>query len=324
MTKQGVITVVSIDAISQLPIKNVEYLIIDYDTHELVEKLSTNENGSATSSLLDYGKTYVIRQHRVKPPYDYSKEVEQLLTIDNEIHHFIAEHSWLDYIKEVSRTADGELIIREVYIPVPTILQKPELPNGCEITSLTAVLNYYGYSVTKTEMSDDFLPKQPFVYRDGKLYGADPYLAYSGNPRNSYGTGSANYGGWFTYPPPVIEAAKKYIMSSEGVHSAVDISGSDPEDIIELLNQGIPVVTWMTLDLDEPRFLGYSWYLHDSEIIFNPPVNLHATVINGYVDDRLHVMDPLKGQVIYDANTFFNSYDALGSHAMIVVNQIHD
>ncbi|MEN2465771.1 C39 family peptidase [Ornithinibacillus sp. JPR2-1] len=33
------------------------------------------------------------------------------------------------------------------------MMQKPELPNGCEITSLTSVLNYYDYQVSKTNMA---------------------------------------------------------------------------------------------------------------------------------------------------------------------------
>lgn len=35
--------------------------------------------------------------------------------------------------------------------------QNPELPTGCEITSLTSVLNYYGCNVDKTTMADVYL-----------------------------------------------------------------------------------------------------------------------------------------------------------------------
>ena len=44
-----------------------------------------------------------------------------------------------------------------VQIDVPVILQNPELPNGCEITSLTEVLQYLGFQVTHTEMAG-YLP----------------------------------------------------------------------------------------------------------------------------------------------------------------------
>ncbi len=49
--------------------------------------------------------------------------------------------------------------VDKVFIPIETILQLPELPNGCEITSLTTLLTFYGYEVTKTVMADKYLPK---------------------------------------------------------------------------------------------------------------------------------------------------------------------
>ena len=44
-------------------------------------------------------------------------------------------------------------------IPVRHIAQNPELPTGCEITSLTMVLNYLGYNVSKTYMADNYLDR---------------------------------------------------------------------------------------------------------------------------------------------------------------------
>ena len=45
---------------------------------------------------------------------------------------------------------------------------------------------------------------------------------------------------------------------------------------------------------------------------------LHCMVIYGYVGDKLYVMDPLEGSMIYDADTLFKSYESLGSRAMFV------
>ena len=33
-----------------------------------------------------------------------------------------------------------------ILLPVPQILQNPELPNGCEITSCCEVLHYLGFA----------------------------------------------------------------------------------------------------------------------------------------------------------------------------------
>lgn len=198
----------------------------------------------------------------------------------------------------------------ELYLPVPLVLQHPALPNGCEITSLTAVLRYYKYDVTHTTMSDVYLPRQPFVRRNGELYGANPYVAYVGNPRDQQS-------GFFCYAPPIVEAARRYLAAVKGVHTAFDVSGSTWRQLINYLDEGIPVVAWVTEDLEKIR-PGFAWRLIDSGDYYSAPGNLHAVVINGYSGEYLHVMDPVRGQVRYNAGDFFAAYYALGSHAVIV------
>ncbi|MCQ6276687.1 C39 family peptidase [Bacillus sp. V3B] len=197
----------------------------------------------------------------------------------------------------------------ELYIPVDTVLQYPELPHGCEITSLTAILNYYGYNVSKTEMSDTYLPKQPFKRVGDQLYGANPFKAYAGEPRSTEG--------FFAYAPPIVEAANRYFEDIGEDNRSIDISGSSRQEMMELLDQGIPVVIWVTLDLSQP-ILSESWHFHDSKEYFLAPSNLHSVVLNGYSGNLVHVMDPLKGHISHDANTFFHSYEALGSQALMI------
>lgn len=68
-----------------------------------------------------------------------------------------------------------------ILLPVPQILQNPELPNGCEITSCCEVLHYLGFAPDKCELADYYLP------RSAQWYGADPDEVYSPGrwqPRN--------------------------------------------------------------------------------------------------------------------------------------------
>jgi uncharacterized protein YvpB len=197
----------------------------------------------------------------------------------------------------------------DVYIPIKTVLQKPELPNGCEVTSLTAVLNYYGYNITKTEMSDHYLPKQSFQKIEGKLYGPNPYKAYAGDPRLT--------SGYFAFVPPIVEAANKYLHSIGQDLHAVDISGSSREVIMELLSKENPIVIWVTLDLTKP-VLNKSWYFYDTNEYFQAPSNLHVVVLNGFSNGKVHAMNPLEGQVSYDADAFFQTYSDMGSHALMI------
>ena len=204
----------------------------------------------------------------------------------------------------------GELGTENVYIPINPLMQEPELPNGCEIVSLTALLNYFGYDVSKTTMADQYLPKQAFRLIDGKIYGPNPYIAYAGNPR------SKKFG-WYSFAPPIVEAADRYMATQTNKMKAINISGSSKEKILSLLNNGVPVVIWITLDLSKPTLNGH-WYLNDTGQYYKAYTNLHVVVLNGYKEDVVHVMNPLKGQVEYNMDAFFKSYEEMGKHAVVL------
>ena len=263
------------------------------------------------SAPIDYGISCEIWQTDVPLPYKINDEKKSIIIGQDEI-QIENRNIWREYIKDIEPLEDGDIKVREVNIPLETLMQNPELPNGCEITSLTAVLNYYGFDAEKTVMADDYLPKVPFYYKGKKLYGADPNKAYAGDPR-------LKQGGFFSYAPPIVEAADNYFNDYGGGYRPLDISLSQEDEIISYLKEGVPVVIWVTLDLTEPR-INYSWYFHETGEYFDAPVNLHCVVLNGYKDDdSLHVMNPLKGQVVYDRDYFFRSYEALGRHAMVVL-----
>lgn len=307
--KQGVITILHTDSATTLPIKGTEFTIVNGTTDAVIEKVTTGADGRAVSSKLDYGTNYLIKQSKIMKPFELDNQAvggavnqgNREVTFSSTIPAYVKGYEW---------TETGELDVSEIYIDVPLVMQKPELPNGCEITSLTSVLNGMGYELTKEVMADEYLPKEPFYRKDGKLYGANPYKAYAGNPRDQIA--------WFSYAPPIIDAANKVFAEFGGDHTPVDISGSTREEIYAELDRGNPVVIWVTLDLSPPKITS-SWYFNDTGELFKAPVNLHCVVLNGYgPGNRVHVMNPLEGQVTYDADEFFASYDALGTHALVI------
>lgn len=307
--KQGTITIINIDANSKLPIKDTVYFISKSQSEDIIQVLVTDDNGRAESSAFDYGSVYKIKQGKNDAYHAINAEDDFFIEINSDNHKLTIENRMNEFIREFDRTADGDIDVKEVYIPVPTIMQKPELPNGCEITSLTAVLNYYNYEIEKTEMADKYLPKESVYAKNEKLYGPNPYISYAGDPRT--------VSGLFCYAPPIVQAAKDYFETVGADYNPVDISGSTREEIIDQLRKGNPVVIWVTLELKEP-IMDFSWYFSNTGEHFIAPINLHSVVLNGFVEDKVHVMDPLKGQVTYDIDTFFESYNALGSHAMVI------
>lgn len=211
----------------------------------------------------------------------------------------------------------GEIFLLEIYIErkanhidVPTVLQYPELPNGCEITSLTAILNSYGMDVSKTIMADRYLPKSVFSTEGGKTFGPNPHIAYAGNPR------SLN-GGWYAFATPIVKAAEDVITSNKMVLNAENVSGSTREEILSYIDQSIPVIVWVTRDLSPPIKRG-GWYIEGTSKFHSSYTNLHTVVLKGWADGKVHLMNPIKGQQIISEDEFFNSYEALGSQAVII------
>ncbi|MFF2889857.1 C39 family peptidase [Paenibacillus sp. NPDC057967] len=307
--KQGVITILHTDSTTTLPIKGTEFTIVNGTTDAVIEKVTTDADGRAVSSKLNYGTNYLIKQSNIMEPFELDNQAVGG-AVNQENREVTFSSTIPAYVKGYEWTENGELDVSEIYIDVPLVMQKPELPNGCEITSLTSVLNGMGYDLTKEVMADEYLPKEPFYRKDGKLFGANPYKAYAGNPRDQIA--------WFSYAPPIIDAANKVFDEFGGDHTPVDISGSTREEIYAELDRGNPVVIWVTLDLSPPKITS-SWFFSDTGELFKAPVNLHCVVLNGYgPGNRVHVMNPLEGQVTYDADEFFASYDALGTHALVI------
>lgn len=308
--KQGIITIIHTDSDAQHPIPGTEFAIVDASTNQTIETVTTGADGKAVSSKLDYGGSYLVKMSKIMTPFELEVQpMSVAVGSDNQEAAFVSDIP--AFVKGYKWTADGQIDMSEVYIDVPLVMQKPELPNGCEITSLTSVLNGLGYDLSKEVMADNYLPQEPFFRKDGKLYGADPNKAYAGNPREQIA--------WFSYAPPIIEAANKVFREFGGDYTPVDLTGSTREQIYEELKQGRPVVIWVTLDLSPPKVTS-SWYLNTTGELFKAPVNLHCVVLNGYSasNNRVHVMNPLQGQVTYDADQFFASYDALGTHALVI------
>lgn len=197
----------------------------------------------------------------------------------------------------------------EQALAVPVHMQYPELPHGCEITSLTSVLTYYGADIDKITMANKYLPKQPFTQEGDRKIGPNPNEYYAGEPSSAQGT--------YSFAGPIVKAASNYIEEHEMDLIAENKSGSTVEEIEQYVKLGVPVISWVTLDLSEPRKRD-GWYFAGTNTFHEMYTNLHAVVIVGITDKSVEVMDPLKGIVQLNKKQFFASYKALGEQAVIV------
>lgn len=181
------------------------------------------------------------------------------------------------------------------------ISQYPELPTGCEMTSLTMVLNYYGINADKCDISDNFLLK-------GDVGTVDFNVAFVGNPRDS-----SSYG---CYSPVVVNAANSYLAYKDSKLLAVDISGVELEDLFSYIDNNTPVIVWGTQDCKEGHY-SVTWNVDGKDLTWFTPE--HCMVLVGYDDNNVWVADPIYGELrSYDIYTFKNAYNSLAKQAVVL------
>lgn len=195
---------------------------------------------------------------------------------------------------------------------VTCILQNPELPTGCEATAGTMLLKAYGYEADKMDVAKA-MKRLPLVERDGRLYGGHPDEVFVGDPEelSSYGA----------FPNVLAEAMQQMIDKEDGQHKAVPLSHKSEEEILELVDAGIPVCIWSSsknLEIEHRR----GWYIIRDGVYtdeyFEWPSNEHVLVLVDYDEDEVTVCDPQEGVVRYPRESFFRHYRQVGEYALIL------
>lgn len=177
--------------------------------------------------------------------------------------------------------------------------QNPELPTGCEITSLTSVLNYYGINVKKETMADDYLKKGDGSY----------YKMFLGNPRDA--------GSFGCMAQPIVDAANLYFKKNNVSMKAYNVSGVTFDKILEYVSQGVPMIVWNTMGM-APAYESQTLTLDGREYTWIAPE--HCVVVVGYDLDNneVYVADPMAGMVTRNLKTFEERYDSLKRQAVYV------
>ncbi len=307
--EQGRIKIHAFDVDRGMGIPGMRFEVVDAITNTAIETVQTDLEGNAFSDLVDYDRAYRVKAVESVSQYPlYAEDV--LFKMNSEVVEVNLAHKMPSRIVDYDIDAQGAVNITHAQIEVPLIMQIPDLPNGCEITAMASVLQYYGYEANHLKLADDYLPKRPFYRVNGDLYGPHPDQAFSGNPRDAHG--------WYAYVPPTLKAANDYLADVGGKHRAVDVSGIKEDGIIANVEKGIPMALWVTRDLQLVRY-EYGWYLDDnSGAYYKAAVNLHVMVIYGFDGEDVLVMDPLKGNMRYNREQFFKAYESLGSKAIIL------
>ena len=197
----------------------------------------------------------------------------------------------------------------KILYDVPQILQNPELPNGCEITSLCELLHFYGFPADKCDLADNYLPQSE------KWYGADPDKVYLGNPRLDDNTPETGY---YCFAGPVIKAADKYLKKCGSNLKPVDLTGAEEPELAAALQNGHPFIFWASLHFEDIQFdSAPAWRLPDGNL-HKPFHMLHCMVCKGMDEDYFYIADPLDYNTRVPREQFMKIFRQLGSRAVIL------
>lgn len=200
------------------------------------------------------------------------------------------------------KVCEGGAVIRRI----PAVRQNPELPTGCEVTSLAMALSNLGIKVDKEVLADHYLPKSP--YRTG-----DYRRTFVGDPHSTYAYGC--------YAGVIEECAESFLSVQRGrSFDVVNITGCEPDRLYACLDMGYPVIVWATMNMTEVTE-GASWKDEATGRTVVWKGNEHCLLLTGYDISRktVYLNDPLKGAVGCDMGIFEQRFADMEKQAVFIV-----
>lgn len=215
-----------------------------------------------------------------------------------------AEVTAFRHIERSVEVYQKEPMLRErVLLNVPPLQQFPELPRGCEVTSLAMMINFAGISVDKRTLANE-IPKVPYLNNEG----------FHGNPHQGF------VGNMFTYNEPGLTVYHEVIeeLAKQYLPNQIDnLSGGDFTAVKKKLNEGKPV--WVIVGstfsyLSEEHW--EIWNTGEGEIKVTRKV--HSVLVTGYDDNKIYFNDPFFREENRSANyeDFVTSWIQFGSQAI--------
>jgi len=165
-------------------------------------------------------------------------------------------------------------------VPLENQFDGDALENGCEVTSLSMLLQYYGYDTNKNELADE-LDYQPLFTESGNQ--GNPHLGFVGDI-----TGGDEAMG--VAVEPIAKLAKEYVGDEYRVVAGKKNSFNK---MINVVASGKPVWIVATVDFQVPTDDDWLLWETDQGSMYVTPL-IHAAVITGFDREKsiVYVNDP--------------------------------
>lgn len=177
---------------------------------------------------------------------------------------FIIGSIYLFNKNKIDDEVDWMTMKQEQKLDVPLENQMPDLPNGCEVTSLSMLMNYYGIKVNKNELAENI--QHVNFFTDGGKYRGNPNQGFVGHM-------SIANAGWCVYNGPLYNVARKYTTHIK------NITRSDFLSLLKLVSIGHPVLIITTTTFNRVNDM-QTWDTNTGKVNVTP--SSHACVITGY------------------------------------------
>lgn len=179
----------------------------------------------------------------------------------------------------------------------------PELPRGCEVTSLAMLLQHAGVKVDKLTLAKQ-IKKTPYYTGGG----------YKGNPHEGFVGDMYDFNkpGFGVYEEPIHELANHYMPNR--IHS---LTNKNESFLFHQIDKGIPV--WVITN-DRFKHLPPSefqqWKTKQGE--FPLTFREHSVLITGYDNNFVYINDPLytRENRKVDKEEFIASWYQMGKQAL--------
>lgn len=211
------------------------------------------------------------------------------------------------YIKPLEPIVSQHMIRDSVQLEAPLIQQLPELPRGCEVTSLAMLLEYNGIEADKMKLAKD-VKKDPAEHKviDNNIHFGNPHNGFVGD---MYSFETPGLG---VYHQPIAELASEYVGDR-----VYDFTGGDFSEIIDQLNENHPV--WVIINgaykkLSPDNFI--TWETIDGPIEIT--MREHSVLITGYDQEYIYFNDPLAVDQKAPIKDFQEAWIQMGKQAITI------
>ncbi len=200
-------------------------------------------------------------------------------------------------------------IKEKIHLEAPHILQYPELPRGCEVTSLAMLLSYYDYDVDKMKLAEEVKKDPtPYTVKNGKIHFGNPYDGFVGDMYSLTTPGLGVYHG------PLVELANQYVKEH---HEVVDLTGDSFYKVLEALNNGQPVQVIINAKYKKlPDSAFKTWQTPSGPIDIT--MSEHSVLVTGYDEEYIYFNDPLDRQSKAPFDDFVAAWEQMGKQAITI------